>query len=186
MILLDNSSIRASIRYLCQQLSITEKKALDQQIVSLCHPYCQDAHTIGIYMPMSKEVDLRSLLTIYPNQCFCVPKVVDETTMEFVRIEETTKWKQGAFRIWEPVSSQFLKPEELDVIFVPLLAFTSTCDRLGQGRGYYDRYLDRCKALKIGVAYEFQRNDQFSVQPHDIPMDHIITPDHVYGREVLD
>lgn len=72
--------------------------------------------------------------------------------------------------------SVIIKPEELDIILVPLLLFDEDKYRLGQGGGYYDRYLPKAgNALKIGVAFELQRYEKVPREPHDVPMDMIVT-----------
>jgi 5-formyltetrahydrofolate cyclo-ligase len=59
---------------------------------------------------------------------------------------------------------------------VPAVAFDKDGNRLGRGKGFYDRLLNHTKAVKIGVAYDFQLVDEIPVEPHDIPVDRVITP----------
>lgn len=68
-------------------------------------------------------------------------------------------------------------PEWPDVVVVPGVAFTSAGDRLGQGGGWYDRYLARVRpeCVTIGVAFAEQIVDALPVEPHDIRLDHVIT-----------
>jgi len=65
---------------------------------------------------------------------------------------------------------------DFDVILVPLLAFDASLNRLGFGGGWYDRFLaSQSGALKVGLAYGLQRVDTINVQPHDIPLDMVLT-----------
>jgi len=68
-------------------------------------------------------------------------------------------------------------PATIDVVVVPGLAFTTSGDRLGQGGGWYDRFLAslRPEAIKIGVAFAPQIVESLPVEPHDIRMDVVIT-----------
>ena len=68
-------------------------------------------------------------------------------------------------------------PISIDVVIVPGLAFTAAGDRLGQGGGWYDRFLTtvRPEAIKIGVAFTPQIVDSLPVEPHDIRVDVVIT-----------
>lgn len=68
-------------------------------------------------------------------------------------------------------------PTTLDVVVVPGLAFTRRGDRLGQGGGWYDRFLPRLRpdAVTIGVGFREQLVDELPVEPHDIALDRIIT-----------
>ncbi len=73
------------------------------------------------------------------------------------------------------------KPTNLEVIIIPLLAFDSDGNRIGQGGGYYDRFLRKYPyAKKIGLAYEFQKVDNIPVEPHDVKLDTIITEKTVH------
>ena len=80
------------------------------------------------------------------------------------------------------------KPWGLDLILMPLVAFDANGNRLGMGKGYYDRTLKflrhRCSWRKprlVGIAYEFQRIDTLPFQPWDIPLDAIVTEKTVYN-----
>lgn len=71
-----------------------------------------------------------------------------------------------------------------DVLFVPLLAFDAAGRRLGQGGGYYDRWLaDHRAVLRIGLAWDTQAIDEVPSEPHDIGLHFVVTPTRVYGGE---
>ncbi|RDS77871.1 5-formyltetrahydrofolate cyclo-ligase [Alteriqipengyuania lutimaris] len=71
-----------------------------------------------------------------------------------------------------------------DVLFVPLLAFDAAGRRLGQGGGYYDRWMaDHREVLRIGLAWDTQAVDEVPSEPHDIPLHLVITPTRVHGGE---
>jgi len=67
-------------------------------------------------------------------------------------------------------------PEKVDIVVVPAVAFDLQGHRLGYGKGYYDRFLKKTKAVKVGVAYDFQIVEKLPAEQHDIPVDLIITP----------
>ena len=63
-----------------------------------------------------------------------------------------------------------------DIVVVPLLAFDRDCNRLGFGGGWYDRFLAALpNATKVGLAYDLQRTDSISAEPHDIALDMVVT-----------
>lgn len=69
-----------------------------------------------------------------------------------------------------------------DVVFVPLLAFTETGARLGQGGGYYDRWLAQHPGtIAIGMGWDSQRQDTVPLEPHDIGLHAVVTPTRLYG-----
>ncbi len=83
--------------------------------------------------------------------------------------------RQGAFGIWEPANAEAVDPTTLDWIIVPGVAFDRQLNRLGRGKGYYDRLLAHSSACKIAIAYELQVCDNIPTEPHDIPMDILVT-----------
>lgn len=71
---------------------------------------------------------------------------------------------------------------EPDVIFAPLVGFTEDGDRLGQGGGHYDRWLEgRDKVRAIGLAWDCQLVEQLPLEPHDRTLDAVVTPTRLYG-----
>lgn len=87
--------------------------------------------------------------------------------------------QQGAFNITEPCGNNTINPQALDLIIVPGIAFDLCGNRLGRGKGFYDRLLNYTNALKIGIGYDCQLLDQIPSEPHDIKMDAVITPNNV-------
>lgn len=86
----------------------------------------------------------------------------------------------GPFGILQPgADAEPLVPE---VLFVPLLGFTTEGDRLGQGGGHYDRWLaEHRPALTVGLAWDAQLCDVLPKEPHDMPLDAVVTPTRIYG-----
>ncbi|MEL7686053.1 5-formyltetrahydrofolate cyclo-ligase [Citromicrobium bathyomarinum] len=69
-----------------------------------------------------------------------------------------------------------------DVLFVPLLAFDTAGGRLGQGGGYYDRWMaDHGQVLRIGLAWDTQAVDRVPMEAHDMPLHRVVTPTRVFG-----
>lgn len=69
-----------------------------------------------------------------------------------------------------------------DVVFVPVIGFTQSLDRLGQGGGHYDRWLaEHPGCLAIGLAWDAQLCDAIPTEPHDVPLDAVVTPTRIYG-----
>ncbi len=68
-------------------------------------------------------------------------------------------------------------PQTVDVVIVPGIAFTAAGDRLGQGGGWYDRFLLRVRpdCVTIGVGFEPQLVDRLPVEPHDVRLDLVVT-----------
>jgi 5-formyltetrahydrofolate cyclo-ligase len=86
----------------------------------------------------------------------------------------------GPFGILQPAAvAEALIP---DVLFVPLVGFTPSLDRLGQGGGHYDRWLEEHPPLlAIGLAWDAQTRETLPTEPHDKALDAVVTPTRIYG-----
>ena len=75
-----------------------------------------------------------------------------------------------------------IKPKKLQVVFVPLLAYDFYGNRVGYGKGYYDKFLAKCgeKCLKIGLSF-FTPEKKILVSPIDIKIDLCVTPKKIYN-----
>lgn len=146
---------------------------------------------IAAYWPEGKEFDCRFLLDELVKQGFqcalpCVQK--DTRVMVFKQWMYDTKMKAGAFGIQEPENGVELVP---DIVLAPLLAFDQKGYRLGQGGGYYDASIESLRGHKeityIGIGFAEQAVLlKLPREPHDIPLDYMLTPqgviDFIDGR----
>lgn len=83
----------------------------------------------------------------------------------------------GAFGLMEPAADcEVIAPQEIDLILVPGTAFDVSGRRIGQGGGYYDRFLAGTKAWRMGVCHGFALLESVPAQVHDMRMDELITP----------
>ena len=121
------------------------------------------------------EVAIDALERVLPAR-FVYPRCLGGGVME--ARQPTGPWKPGPFGIEEPdpACSVLVRPEEIDTVLVPCVAFDESGGRLGHGAGYYDRYLARCpRAARICLAFKAQRLDRVVTEAHDLPMDWIVT-----------
>ena len=132
---------------------------------------------IGFYWPFQGEIDLRHLVRGFLSlgADAALPVVVEKRQpMEFWSWRPGMKLGRGIWNIPIPVERNHVQPT---ILLVPLVGFDAAGFRLGHGGGYYDRTLAcfTTKRLTIGIGYEFGRLETIYPQPHDIPMDLIIT-----------
>ncbi|CAN5628570.1 5-formyltetrahydrofolate cyclo-ligase [soil metagenome] len=115
----------------------------------------------------AKEVDTADIFE-YAWQNF--PNVTTYTTLMVGK-----EWKAG--RATEGLFAEtFTALPKFDVIIVPMLAFDAKLNRLGYGKGYYDRFLaTQPQAVKIGLCFELGHLPSLPIEPHDVPMNIIIT-----------
>ncbi|OYV04807.1 MAG: 5-formyltetrahydrofolate cyclo-ligase [Verrucomicrobiales bacterium VVV1] len=140
------------------------------------HPECR---TVAIFAALPGEPDLLPLVTLHPERRWVLPKVQGDALSFHEVTAPEHELITGAFGIREPrADSPLVAIPEIDVFLCPGLAFDLLGNRLGRGRGFYDRMLEMARpdALKLGVCFPFQLVDDTFLEPHDIRMDGLITP----------
>lgn len=134
-------------------------------------------HRIGFYWPIKGEIDLRHLVQDFMAEgaAAALPVVVEKRQpLEFWVWQPDQKLQRGFWNIPVPAEPNRMRPTAL---LIPLVGFDGAGYRLGYGGGYYDRTLAGLnpKPLTIGVGYDFGRLESIQPQPHDIPLDAIVT-----------
>ena len=134
--------------------------------------------TIALYMYFGGEVRLDALFPICWEQArrTCIP-VYNATRKlyEMAEITPDTTFIEGHYGIREPRSYRLIPMSDIDLIAVPGVAFDQSGNRLGRGGGFYDRMLSGCPGYKIAVAFDFQIYPEIPTEPHDLPVDAILS-----------
>ena len=133
------------------------------------------------YISLGHEVATRGLIKrlLAMGKHVCVPKF-DEPTQQYVASElrdfdkELRKGKFGILEL-DPEAMRRVQPEKLDALLVPGLAFDDAGNRLGRGRGFFDRILRETRGAKLALAYDLQLVKEVPTEKHDVRMDYIIT-----------
>ena len=135
------------------------------------------AQVVGLYCALPDEPPTAAVIDrwLALGKRVVVPRVEGDW-MRFFDYNPATQ-VAGSFGIEEPGAEAVLcRPEEIELMVVPGVAFTAGGDRMGRGRGYYDKYLaqNEFKAPTVGVCYYHQLVDALPVEPHDIRLDEVI------------
>ena len=179
---MDSQAQRASALALRRAMSCAQRKEAERRIIARLLPRLQDAACIGMYMAQGSEVSLDALLALLPQKTLAAPVCAAGGIMCFHEIMGPDRFALSAMKIREPQGGRLIRPQALDVILVPLVAFDAQCRRLGHGAGYYDRYLVQTDALRIGVGFACQKVDTIHALPHDIAMDLIVTEEEILSQ----
>ncbi len=145
-------------------------------------PAWKKARSILFYAPLPNEVNIWALLpeAIKAGKTVLLPKfdggIGDYTALQICDIE--SDFLPGKFGIMEPISSCSSFPlNQLDLTLVPGIGFDAHGGRLGRGGGFYDRLLARVSGIRCGIAFEEQMVPEIPVEPHDIRMNCVLTPE---------
>ena len=104
-------------------------------------------------------------------------------SMQHILQDEETTFLINQYGIPEPVGGQEIAPEDIDLVIVPLLGFDEQGNRVGYGKGYYDRFLAKCKedVIKVGLSFLSPIESIEDVDFFDKKLDFCITPESVYA-----
>ena len=145
---------------------------------------------LHVYLPLlrQREIDtfllIRQIQALYPQAGVLVPKTESASlTLESYPLPEDHKLIVSPWGIPEPECGPPADPSVIDLIILPLLAFDQGGYRVGYGKGFYDRYLSRCRpgVLKIGLSYFEPVSAIDDINPFDVPMHFCVTPGEVWN-----
>ncbi|MGN6546496.1 MAG: 5-formyltetrahydrofolate cyclo-ligase [Aureliella sp.] len=170
------------------------KDEISAQIVStfMGLPEYAAAGTVMFYIDVRDEVRTRHALpaALAGGKRIVIPFCVDGE-LELFHLESMDELSIGMYKILEPreelreVAAKRVRPEQLDLIMVPGVAFDKQGGRTGHGKGYYDKLLQHARrdCPLVALAFECQMFPEIPVQEHDIYMDKVVTEAAVYpGR----
>jgi len=132
-----------------------------------------------------KEVDTEFVLQILAgkDKDIVVSKShFDTCQMTHFLLTDNTKFQKNEYNIYEPVDGIEVPSSKMDVVFVPLLAYDKSGNRVGYGKGFYDKFLSQCKAevVKIGLSFFEPEELIEDVSPSDIKLDYCVTPETIH------
>ena len=184
---MDKSQIRKQYKSLREGLSKTQIENRSISIANRCLElpiWNRQIMHIFLSIENQKEVDTSFLRTLLQGKDkeIVIPKIIDSVRLQHFLLTDHTIFKKNSLGIPEPVSGIEIKPSIIDVVFIPLLSFDSKGNRVGYGKGYYDRFLLNCKeeCLKIGLSFFEEEQCVFDVEDTDIPLDFCVTPKQIY------
>ena len=142
------------------------------------------ARVLSCFVSFRNEPDTHRLIVraLGAGKGVCVPLCRKGRTLVNRRIQALSDLSRSTFGLLEPLNEALpaVDPLELDLVIVPGLAFDTSGNRIGFGAGYYDCFLASTDAVKLAVAYDFQILDTVPTQPHDVPVDLIVTESTVH------
>lgn len=183
------SEIRKIFKARRAEINSDELQSLSLDIANNCLDLnIWEEKNYHLFMPIVelKEVNTEHLLHILQGKDKnVVVSKSDFTTYKMTHylLTDATVFKKNEWNIPEPVDGIVISSDLIDVVFIPLLAFDLKGNRIGYGKGFYDRFLAQCKpeTIKVGLSF-FEPVDQiFYVHPNDISLNFAITPLKVFS-----
>jgi len=171
--------LRRHIRGLKQQYGNEELAALSLPIMRrfLSNPAIMRAETILMYYSLPDEVNTHDVISHLAanGKRILLPAVISDKEMELRRYRGPQDMIDGLFSIKEPAGEIFSDYENIDVAVIPGMSFDAHNNRLGRGKGYYDRFLTKVPYIyKVGICFDFQKLPEIPADENDIRMDEVI------------
>jgi 5-formyltetrahydrofolate cyclo-ligase len=175
----EKKEVRRKVRELKRMLSPEEREIASTRIFSLLEEleHFRSAKTILVYWSLDDEVQTHSTAKKWSaEKKILLPVVYNEILLIREFSGEHNLKKSEKLTLMEPAGNNFTLMDQIDLAVVPGMAFDRNYNRLGRGKGYYDKLLPNLtKAFKIGVCFDTQLFEGIPVEKYDIKMDMIIT-----------
>ena len=176
--------LRTQIRCKTSAMSDSLKEYEAYVVVGLLQRYIatQQVKVLAMFYPMEDEINILPLAEFAFKEGIRVVlprmEVGEESRMEFYDFSPH-KMTQSSWGVMEPEEGEKVEAEEIDLMIVPGVAFTLRGERMGRGKGYYDRYLSRVgfRAQTIGVCFAHQRVESLPQEEHDRRVDMVFCVD---------
>ncbi len=144
----------------------------------------KEAEVVHIYASMKErnEVDTFSIIdyALKKDKRVIVPIMKEAGILQHCKIDSTDSLKKNSWGVPEPVAPKLLDKINPDIIFVPMVAGDVQKNRLGYGKGYYDRFLKSTRAVKAGLLFENQLSAKsIPTDAYDVQLDILITEKRV-------
>lgn len=157
--------------------------AIANQVLKL-NIWDKDFYHIFLTIEEQKEINTDYILNILAgkDKNIVISKSnFKDYSMTHYLLTDNTKILKNKYNIPEPVDGIEIPSSQLEVVFIPLLAFDKTGHRIGYGKGFYDRFLANCKpeTIKIGLSFFDVENEAFETSHDDIKLDYCVTPNRI-------
>jgi len=169
-------------KHLAAETCLSHSLRIQQRVIAL--PAFRRADVLALYSPILNEVFTEEIFheALRLGKTVAYPRVRGES-LDFVVVASPQELAPGTFGVLEPLGSRLIPSAALDLVLVPGVAFDLEGNRLGYGKGFYDRVL--CGAgrpgLSIGLCFELQMVERLPVEDHDQCLDLLMTEEREYS-----
>jgi 5-formyltetrahydrofolate cyclo-ligase len=175
---MDKKSLRKTVREKREALPENYVKTYSEKIsrIFLQSDEYKNSRVVMSYMSIKNEVDTSIIneVAIGEGKILLIPRINKNDVVEAVELKPgATLENDNKYGIPELHQGTVYPKEEIDLVIVPGVAFDKSGNRIGFGKGYYDRFLKGCRAKRVAVAYPFQLVDAIEAEEHDEKVDRI-------------
>lgn len=170
-------------------LSVEETASMSR---SICKVFFDNVdlvpvRSLHLFLPIRHKGEIDTWCIIekireeFPGIRLIVPKM-EGNDLHCYKFSANTILEENRWGIPEPVNSEICSPMTIDMVLLPLLVFDVNGNRIGYGKGFYDRFLTTCRkeVIKIGLSF-FPPEPKIEADSFDIPLNHCVTPERFYS-----
>lgn len=185
---MNKTTLRQKYKELRKQLS---EEQLEEMSLAIANKVLQlpiwERTYFHVFLPITEQNEVNTEFILHTlagkDKEIIISKADFETrTMTHFLLTDNTKIKKNEYNIPEPVDGIEVPSHKIDVVFVPLLAYDKKGNRVGYGKGFYDKFLTECKpdVIKIGLSFFDPEEIIEDVFEGDIQLNYCVTPNEVY------
>lgn len=174
----EKRALRSQIRILKKALPEEERMARSKRVLAQVEqlPPFQDAAIVMLYWSMNDELFSHDFVSYCADKKMVILPCVAGDELLLRQFTKREDMREGeSFSILEPTGALFEDPKKIDLIVVPGVAFDKNNNRMGRGKGFYDKLLKETTAFKIGVCFDFQLLENIPTDLHDVKMDLVVS-----------
>ena len=176
--MMTKQALRKYFRDRRHHLSSFLRQQAAQQLLDIVlqHRLLDEKQFIACYLSQDNELNLTPLIDYLwqQNKAVYLPVIAQERLV-FKLYRKDTRMHVGPYGILEPETIETISHDQLDLVFVPLVAFDQSGNRLGMGKGFYDKTFQDQRSVLMGVAYACQEAENLPVDCWDVPLSGVIT-----------
>ena len=156
---------------------LKKSDAIEKNVFSF--PRFIKAQNAMFFISIGKEPNTNKMIERALTQKIVLgPKIFGEALIP-CELSSTNNFVKGQYGVLEPAEENFFPISKISIIFIPGLAFTKKGDRIGFGKGYFDRFLAKTTAYKVGLCFDEFITKELPMDDYDVKMDAVITDKRV-------
>ncbi len=173
----DKKVLRQHVRLLKSSFTQEELEQKSNDVIAALEKdeWFKTAKVVCLYNSLPDEVNTKELLAKYKGKKKLLLPSIKNSVIELHEYGMNDDTAIGEYGISESCGEVFTDYSQIDLAVVPGMAFDLSGNRLGRGKGYYDRFLPAITAPKIGLCFDFQLLGEIPSMPHDIKMDKVLS-----------
>ncbi|NLC54735.1 MAG: 5-formyltetrahydrofolate cyclo-ligase [Erysipelothrix sp.] len=180
---MDKRVVRAHTLDKRRKITFKRRNAKSLKIMEQLLELLEGHKNIGIYLSLKDEVNTTDYLDhFFENFESVSTSVIEDEQLVFYKIKSIRELKPGYMGVLQPPTTDLTLKDEMDVIIVPVVGFDRQNNRIGYGKGFYDRYLSDYKHKTIGLAFDEQEYRHIPHDENDVALDYIVTETRIFKK----